>query len=111
MLANELAHRTEQQIRAGLLKIHAAMEDSTQRSIKRSAVLPGGLNIERRAKTCFDKLSAEDPDFDPLFAPDWVSLIGLAVDEDNASGGKFVSAPTNRAAGIIPAVLMSRPVQ
>ncbi|BCW35995.1 L-serine ammonia-lyase [Arthrobacter sp. StoSoilA2] len=105
MLTNELVHRDENEIRSGLLKIHAVMEDCIKRSITRQGSLPGGLNVRRRAKTWFDKLSLEDPDFDPFFAPDWVNLMAMAVNEENASGGRVVTAPTNGAAGIIPAVL------
>jgi L-serine dehydratase len=105
MLANELVHRREDEIREGLLRIHAVMEDCIRRSVTRTGTLPGGLNVRRRAKSWFEKLSAEDPDFDPFFAPDWVNLIAMAVNEENASGGRVVTAPTNGAAGIIPAVL------
>ncbi|MDR6989279.1 L-serine dehydratase [Paenarthrobacter nitroguajacolicus] len=105
MLTNELTHRTEDEVRSGLLGIHAVMEDCVRRSLTREGVLPGGLNVRRRAKTWFEKLSQEDPDFDPFFAPDWVNLIAMAVNEENASGGRVVTAPTNGAAGIIPAVL------
>jgi len=105
MLANEVTHQTEDKIRSGLLKIHAVMEDCVRRSISREGILPGGLNVRRRAKTWFEKLSQEDPNFDPFLAPDWVNLMALAVNEENASGGRVVTAPTNGAAGIIPAVL------
>jgi L-serine dehydratase len=105
MLNNELAIRTEHEIRSGLLKIRDVMEDCIRRSLAREGILPGGLNVRRRAKTWFDRLSQEDPDFDPFFAPDWVNLMAMAVNEENASGGRVVTAPTNGAAGIIPAVL------
>jgi L-serine dehydratase len=105
MLNNELAIRTEHEIRSGLLKIRDVMEDCIRRSVTREGILPGGLNVRRRAKTWFDRLSQEDPDFDPFFAPDWVNLMAMAVNEENASGGRVVTAPTNGAAGIIPAVL------
>jgi L-serine dehydratase len=105
MLANELTQRSDGEIREGLLKIHAVMEDCIQRSVTRTGILPGGLNVRRRAKNWFEKLSADDPHFDPFFAPDWVNLMALAVNEENASGGRIVTAPTNGAAGIIPAVL------
>jgi L-serine dehydratase len=105
MLANELTYRPEAEVRSGLLNIHVVMEDCIRRSVSREGTLPGGLNVRRRAKTWFDKLSEEDPDFDPFFAPDWVNLMAMAVNEENASGGRVVTAPTNGAAGIIPAVL------
>jgi L-serine dehydratase len=105
MLANELVARSENDIRSGLLHIHTVMEDSVARSIKREGLLPGGLSVRRRAKTWHDSLSQEDDGRDPHFAMDWVNLVALAVNEENASGGRVVTAPTNGAAGIIPAVL------
>jgi L-serine dehydratase len=105
MLANELVARSEEDIRAGLLHIHTVMEDSVARSIKREGLLPGGLSVRRRAKTWHDSLSKDDDGRNPHFAMDWVNLVALAVNEENASGGRVVTAPTNGAAGIIPAVL------
>jgi L-serine dehydratase len=105
MLANELTSRSETEIRAGLLHIHAVMEDSVTRSIKREGILPGGLSVRRRAKAWHDSLVRDDLDHNPFLAMDWVNLVALAVNEENASGGRVVTAPTNGAAGIIPAVL------
>ncbi|WP_285727684.1 L-serine ammonia-lyase [Psychromicrobium xiongbiense] len=105
MLRNEAVHRSEAEIRADLLRIHEVMEDCVRRSIDREGVLPGGLNVRRRARNWFENLSAEDPSGDAHFAMDWVNLVALAVNEENASGGRIVTAPTNGAAGIIPAVL------
>jgi len=105
MLANELVSRPESEVRDGLLRIHRVMESSVERSITREGVLPGGLNVRRRAKTWYTTLKAEDPNTDAFFALDWVNLVALAVNEENASGGRVVTAPTNGAAGIIPAVL------
>ncbi|GAB3052983.1 L-serine ammonia-lyase [Sediminivirga luteola] len=104
-LANELVHRPEEEIRAGLLHIHQVMEECAQRSIDRSGHLPGGLKVRRRAHDWALRLKEEDPDRDPRFYQEWVNLVALAVNEENASGGRVVTAPTNGAAGIIPAVL------
>ena len=105
MLANELTLRTEPEIRSGLLHIHAVMEDCVRKSVRREGVLPGGLNVRRRARAWSEALASEDPESDPHFAMDWVNLVALAVNEENASGGRVVTAPTNGAAGIMPAVL------
>jgi len=104
-LANETATRPEDQVRSGLLGIHAVMESSVERSIRRTGTLPGGLDVRRRAANWYEQLVRDDPDHDPLFAMEWVNLTAMAVNEENASGGRVVTAPTNGAAGIIPAVL------
>jgi L-serine dehydratase len=105
MLRNELSWRTEPEIRAGLLNIWQVMQDCVARGCEQDGVLPGGLKVPRRAKALHDKLIAEDGSDDPLYVMDWVNLYALAVNEENASGGRVVTAPTNGAAGIIPAVL------
>ncbi|WP_120521177.1 L-serine ammonia-lyase [Arthrobacter celericrescens] len=105
MLLNELASRSEEEIREGLLHIWSVMEGCVQKSIKREGVLPGGLKVRRRAPDWHDRLLKEDKDNDPKYWQEWVNLIALAVNEENASGGRVVTAPTNGAAGIIPAVL------
>ena len=105
MLANERAIRSEDEIRAGLLHIRDVMDACVQASITRDGVLPGGLSVKRRAPEWHQRLMREDPDKDPRFWQEWVNLIALAVNEENASGGRVVTAPTNGAAGIIPAVL------
>ncbi|HEU5471885.1 MAG TPA: L-serine ammonia-lyase [Actinophytocola sp.] len=106
MLRNELVWRTEAEVRAGLLEIWAVMRDCVRRGCAQDGVLPGGLKVPRRAKALYDKLIAEDgATKDPLHVMDWVNLYALAVNEENASGGRVVTAPTNGAAGIIPAVL------
>jgi L-serine dehydratase len=105
MLRNELSWRTEPEIRAGLLNIWRVMQDCVARGCEQDGVLPGGLKVPRRAKALHDKLIAEDGSDDPLYVMDWVNLYALAVNEENASGGRVVTAPTNGAAGIIPAVL------
>jgi L-serine dehydratase len=105
MMANELAWRTEQEIRDGLLRIWNVMQECVVKGCAQEGALPGGLKVPRRAKALHDKLLAEDSDADPLYVMDWISLYALAVNEENASGGRVVTAPTNGAAGIIPAVL------
>jgi L-serine dehydratase len=105
MLRNELSWRTEAEIRSGLLGIWRVMRDCVARGCAHDGVLPGGLRVPRRAKALHDKLIAEDGTNDPLYVMDWVNLNALAVNEENASGGRVVTAPTNGAAGIIPAVL------
>ncbi|MDP9987707.1 L-serine dehydratase [Arthrobacter oryzae] len=120
MLVNEKAARSEEEIRAGLLHIWSVMADCVQTSLKREGVLPGGLKVRRRAPDWYDRLKKEcarpgednqDLDFqdwdfhDSRYWQEWVNLVALAVNEENASGGRVVTAPTNGAAGIIPAVL------
>ncbi|QVG65988.1 L-serine ammonia-lyase [Curtobacterium flaccumfaciens pv. flaccumfaciens] len=104
-LANEAVTRTDAEIRSGLLGIHGVMESCVDRSVRRGGCLPGGLDVRRRAATWHEQLTREDPDHDPLFAMEWVNLVAMAVNEENATGGRVVTAPTNGAAGIIPAVL------
>jgi L-serine dehydratase len=105
MLVNERASRSEEDIRQGLLHIHSVMEACVQTSLKREGLLPGGLKVRRRAPDWHERLLKEDKDRDPMYWQEWVNLIALAVNEENASGGRVVTAPTNGAAGIIPAVL------
>lgn len=110
MFINERASRSEEDIRAGLLHIYSVMEACVQTSLKREGVLPGGLKVRRRAPDWHERLLKEskdqDPGYhDPKYWQEWVNLIALAVNEENASGGRVVTAPTNGAAGIIPAVL------
>jgi L-serine dehydratase len=105
MLANELTWRSEEEIRAGLLHIWDVMEECKNSSLKRTGELPGGLKVRRRAPDWHTRLSAQDPDRDPRYWQEWVNLVALAVNEENASGGRVVTAPTNGAAGIIPAVM------
>jgi L-serine dehydratase len=105
MLANEMVWRTEADIRAGLLHIWQVMQECVARGYETDGVLPGGLKVRRRAASL--KLQLEqNPDLsDPLRAMEWVTLYALAVNEENAAGGRVVTAPTNGAAGIVPAVL------
>ncbi|MCB1272993.1 MAG: L-serine ammonia-lyase [Leucobacter sp.] len=105
MLANELVARDEAEVRAGLGRLWEVMEACKDASLERSGVLPGGLNVRRRAPEWHRRLREQDPDRDPAFWQEWVNLVALAVNEENASGGRVVTAPTNGAAGIIPAVL------
>lgn len=105
MMANETAWRTEEEIRAGLLQIWQVMQDCVRSGCAVEGVLPGGLRVRRRAPDLYRCL-AEDPyTTDPLRVMDWVNLFALSVNEENAAGGRIVTAPTNGAAGIIPAVL------
>ncbi|MBT8159868.1 MULTISPECIES: L-serine ammonia-lyase [Arthrobacter] len=105
MLINERASRSDEEIREGLLHIWSVMEGCVEVSLKREGVLPGGLKVRRRAPDWHERLLKEDKDRDPKYWQEWVNLIALAVNEENASGGRVVTAPTNGAAGIIPAVL------
>jgi L-serine dehydratase len=105
MLANELARRPETEVRAALLEIWRVMQECVERGCSRDGVLPGGLRVRRRAAELRRKLTADHYAVDPLRVMDWVTLFALAVNEENAAGGRVVTAPTNGAAGIIPAVL------
>jgi L-serine dehydratase len=105
MMENEKVLRTENQIKAELGSIWQTMYDCVQRGIRTEGILPGGLKVKRRAPALHRRLCAEKT-ADPLQAMDWVNLFALAVNEENAAGGRVVTAPTNGAAGIIPAVLM-----
>jgi L-serine dehydratase len=107
MWANERVWRSDEEIHAGLLEIWTAMQDCVARGTRTPGVLPGGLKVVRRAPNMFQDLSArpEAAMKDPLTVLDWVNLYALAVNEENAAGGRVVTAPTNGAAGIIPAVL------
>ncbi len=107
MFENEQCWRSAEEIRDGLRELWAAMQSCVQRGIRNGGTLPGGLNVSRRAPAMYAELSArpEAALRDPLTTLDWVNLYALAVNEENAAGGRVVTAPTNGAAGIIPAVL------
>lgn len=107
MLANETHHRSLAQVREGILSIWLAMQDCVTRGCSQDGILPGGLNVKRRAPALYKKLTSQPEAAirDPLAALDWVNLYALAVNEENAAGSRVVTAPTNGAAGIIPAVL------
>jgi L-serine dehydratase len=107
MRINELALRSPDQVKGGLLERWAVMNDSIERGMRSEGVLPGGLNVRRRAKGLRDALiarRAQDPR-SPTEAIDWVSVYAIAVNEENAAGSRVVTAPTNGAAGTIPAVI------
>jgi L-serine dehydratase len=107
MLENEQAWRTEAEIRERLLRIWEAMRQCVERGCRQTGVLPGGLKVPRRAPQLYQELTSR-PEAglqDPLTVLDWVNLYALAVNEENAAGGRVVTAPTNGAAGIVPAVL------
>ena len=107
MLENETSWRSEADVRDGLLAIWRVMQDSVRRGCNTEGVLPGGMQVARRAASMFRQLSSQPEASlrDPLTVMDWVNLYALAVNEENAAGGRIVTAPTNGAAGIVPAVL------
>src|SRR6266567_15884 len=105
MLANELVRRDEGAIRSGLLRIWSVMQECVRAGCDADGVLPGGLKVRRRAGKLRKTLEDTSDPADPLYAMEWVTLYALAVNEQNAAGGRVVTAPTNGAAGIIPAVL------
>ncbi|QXH50549.1 L-serine ammonia-lyase [Pseudomonas fakonensis] len=107
MLANEAAWRPEAETRAGLLRIWQVMQDCVEAGCQHEGILPGGLKVKRRAPALYRQLSRhpEASLRDALSVLDWVNLYALAVNEENAHGGRVVTAPTNGAAGIVPAVL------
>ena len=118
MRRNERHWRSDAEIDAGLLKIWRVMQDCVERGCRSDGILPGGFKVKRRAKALCEALTAPpgqapdgtrarpiDTPGDPLLVLDWVNLYALAVNEENAAGGRVVTAPTNRAAGIVPAVL------
>jgi len=105
MLANEMVWHTEDDLRAKLLNIWAVMQDCVANGCSAEGILPGGLKVTRRAPRLLRDLEGVEDAADPLRAMEWVNLFALAVNEENAAGGRIVTAPTNGAAGIIPAVL------
>ncbi len=104
MLDNELSRMPLEAVHAGLDRIWHVMTDCIERGCKTEGILPGGLKVVRRAPKLLRQLQKTGP-FDPMVYLDWVSLFALAVNEENAAGGRVVTAPTNGAAGVIPAVL------
>lgn len=107
VLVNEKASRTESDIAARLDLIWQTMQDCVASGCRNEGILPGGLNVVRRAPGLYKKLTTRPEHLlkDPLSVMDWVNLYALAVNEENAAGGRVVTAPTNGAAGIVPAVL------
>ena len=107
MFENEKTHAVEDDVKRRVREIWSAMEACVKRGCEREGILPGGLKVKRRAAALHRRLKS-DPrgESDPLIIMDWVNLFALAVNEENAAGGRVVTAPTNGAAGIVPAVLM-----
>lgn len=107
VLANEYALRSQEEVKAGILKIYQIMQNSVERGIHARGILPGPLKLKRRAAEIYERLEERfiRNDFDPLLIIDWINLWGFAVAEENASGGQIVTAPTMGSAGVIPAVL------
>jgi len=108
MLANECAlqggENPEEAVRNEILRIWQTMEQCIERGIQTEGILPGGLNVRRRAHRLSERLLSTGKKSDPLAPLDWVTVYAMAVNEENAAGGRVVTAPTNGAAGIIPAV-------
>ena len=107
MMANEKTWRTEDEIRERILHIWSVMQQCVERGAQQEGTLPGGMKVQRRAAGMYRSLTSrpEKTLQDPLSIMDWVNFYALAVNEENAAGGRVVTAPTNGAAGIIPAVL------
>ncbi|WP_064791697.1 L-serine ammonia-lyase [Shewanella woodyi] len=106
MMENELSIASEAEIKQQLWVIWQTMKNCVERGYKKEGILPGGLKLRRRAPAMYRRLKAEGKNsVDPLTALDWVDLFALSVNEQNAAGDRVVTAPTNGAAGIIPAVL------
>ncbi len=102
---NELVSRTEADFRAEVASRWRVMQACVERGCHTEGILPGGLQVVRRAPAIFRQLTAHPTSSDPLAALDWVNVFALAVNEENAAGGRVVTAPTNGAAGVVPAVL------
>lgn len=106
MMENEKTWRSEEEIRKGLLRIWGVMKECVERGCHQDGILPGGLNVKRRAAALYRSLTdPQKKQKHPAEVMEWVSLWALAVNEENASGGRVVTAPTNGAAGVIPAVM------
>ncbi|MHB8477174.1 MAG: L-serine ammonia-lyase [Steroidobacteraceae bacterium] len=103
VLARERTWRTDAEIRSGLMRIWQVMQDCVRRGFEAQGLLPGVLGVRRRAPKLYRQLMSEP--LSPMHALDWVNVYALAVNEENAAGGQVVTAPTNGAAGIVPAVL------
>ncbi len=104
---NETSRRTEAQIKAGIFRIWDVMQESVKRGLAATGELPGGLEVKRRASQIYQSLLASKDKIgeDPTLVMEWVSVYALAVNEENAAGGRVVTAPTNGSAGVIPAIL------
>ncbi|HAZ15683.1 MAG TPA: L-serine ammonia-lyase [Parachlamydiales bacterium] len=106
ILENEKSWRSEEGVKEGIYNLWKVMQGCVKRGLHQTGVLPGGLRVERRAAKIYrELLKCPDPKEDPALLFDWVSLFALAVNEENAAGGRVVTAPTNGAAGVIPSVL------
>ena len=107
MLVNEASLRSSTEVRERLLHIAEIMRDCIDKGTATAGILPGGLNIKRRAPSLYEKLSAKGrpQSYEHMDSMEWLNLYAIAVNEENAAGGRIVTAPTNGAAGIIPAVL------
>jgi len=112
VLANELSARSREEVMAYLDRLRATMRACIEAGMNAEGILPGGLGVRRRAKALHERLCAQSTGpgaaftmADPLRGMDWVDLFALAVNEENAAGRRVVTAPTNGAAGIVPAVL------
>lgn len=105
MRRNERHWRSDADIDAGLMRIWQTMQACVQRGCVHTGMLPGGFHVTRRAPGLYQRLAAVSSATDPLHVMDWVNMYALAVNEENAAGGRVVTAPTNGAAGIVPAVL------
>ena len=107
MRRNERHWRSDEETDTGLLEIWKVMQACVERGCRTEGILPGGFKVRRRAAILARKLGGFQRSYldDPLRMLDWVNLWALAVNEENAAGGRVVTAPTNGAAGIIPAVL------
>lgn len=104
MLKNEASILEESEVKARLVHIWEVMQECINNGIETEGILPGGLKVHRRAPALYSRLQNEQSN-DPMLVMDWVNLFALAVNEENAAGGRVVTAPTNGAAGIIPAVM------
>lgn len=105
VMANECTWRSEEEVRAGVLRIWAAMRECVENGMSATGSLPGGLKVPRRARALKERLTDASRVGEDLDSMDWVTLYALAVNEENAAGGRVVTAPTNGAAGIVPAVM------
>lgn len=107
MMENEKSFRPEAEVKTGILKIWNVMQQCIKRGIEQEGILPGGLQVKRRAHTIYQHLQKPESERvkNPAEVMEWVSLWALAVNEENAAGGRVVTAPTNGAAGVIPAVI------
>ena len=104
VLENESTRHGEAEVRQYFVDIWSAMRDCMDRGLRTPGVLPGGLNVKRRASRLYARLQTQESN-DPMQGLDWVNAFAMAVNEENAAGGRVVTAPTNGAAGVIPAVL------